>query len=221
VSYLIKKALNSRGDVVSINDVNKNSFDSYSCPLCSCSLVARQGQYNEWSFAHPSNSLGKSPCGDTDLYLLMRNQLLEEKQIKILLPEIKNVNKSSPLIQKIQEDFIEYYAITAIISNSYPYNHKNFYLNFDFVEFEQLRKNYMREKHREYTIYTPVFAGYLGERKILIEIHHNLPLISNDTAFGENENYSSVILRPWYNITEVDYFAKWKSCSFSLSPYQI
>lgn len=65
---------NEAGDIVTINEVNKESKEKYYCPLCGSEVIPRQGDINSWCFAH----IDKSKCSsESMIHFWVKNKLIE------------------------------------------------------------------------------------------------------------------------------------------------
>lgn len=67
-------AKDSKGEIVTINEVDKNIKEDYFCPICGSSLIPRQGKEKAWHFAHDD----ASKCNAETMYhWWIKNKLIE------------------------------------------------------------------------------------------------------------------------------------------------
>ena len=68
-------AKNEDGEILTIDEVNKNTKDKYYSPMCGSELIPRQGEINSWCFAH----IDKSKCNsESMIHFWVKNKLIEK-----------------------------------------------------------------------------------------------------------------------------------------------
>lgn len=93
------RAVNSKKEVVSINEVANGKSCSCYCIVCNSPLIARQGNERSWSFAHDSSyDIECKWSGETELHLRLKEYLLKQSFIEV------PVGINFPRLEKIKID---------------------------------------------------------------------------------------------------------------------
>lgn len=100
-------AKNENGEIVTINGVDKSLKEKYYCPICGSEVVPRQGQINDWCFAH----IDKSKCNIESIYhFWFKNKLIE---------------KGTKFVVETDQD-LEFACEDILIEESYEVNGKKY-----------------------------------------------------------------------------------------------
>jgi hypothetical protein len=78
---------NEKGEIVTINEVDKKSKEKYCCAICGSEVIARQGEINDWCFAH----IDRSKCSIESVYHFWFKNKLIEKGTKFIIETDKEL----------------------------------------------------------------------------------------------------------------------------------